>query len=208
MNVAFAEESSSERLFRALPIARDDRRDRIALLGVSNRGCERLRERDGAVLLQQLIPSRERAGHRHRLDSARRHLLPSATEQRFARHERAGASARIDRDEPMLLRDPHRREHVAADTRHHRLGHGEHGRSGDGRVDGVAARIAARPAPPSSRAVDSWRRCRAARTRPSVRRQRADAAPRQEWEHPERTSRRVIVERVAFASMGSPSDWS
>ena len=65
--------------------------------------------------------------------------LPPAREQRFARHERAGASAGIDRDEPMLLRDPHRREHVAAHPRHHRLGHGEHGRGGDRRVDRVAA---------------------------------------------------------------------
>ena len=36
---------------------------------------------------------------------------------------------------------PHHREHVAAQARHHRLDHGEHGCGGDGGVDRVAARL-------------------------------------------------------------------
>ena len=63
----------------------------------------------------------------------------SALHQLLARHQRSRAPARVQRDELLLLRAPHQREHVAAHARHHRLDDRQHRRRGDRRVDRVAA---------------------------------------------------------------------
>ena len=59
----------------------------------------------------------------------------------LARRERTGASARVERDESMFLRDPHHREHVAAEARHHRFGDREDGGGSDRCINGVATAL-------------------------------------------------------------------
>ena len=105
----------------------------------ADRGLQRLRERALAVRAQEHVPPRERARDGHRHDALLRPGAEAARLQRLARHERAGASARVERDELLLFGEPDDREHVAADAGHVRLGHAQHGRGGDGGVDGVAA---------------------------------------------------------------------
>src|SRR5207244_6515680 len=123
----------------ARPILRDDRCDRKPVLGVSDGGRERLRECDRAKPAEQGIPARERPRHGDVFDGLAGHGAVPAGQQGVARHQAAGAAARVQAVELAVVRRPHDGEHVAADPRHHRFGHVEHCGGGDGRVDRVAA---------------------------------------------------------------------
>src|SRR5439155_24076270 len=70
-----------------------------------------------------------------------RHRLVPAGEQRGTRHQAARAAAGVQAVEPVVLRRPHDREHVAADAGHLRFDDVEHGRRRDRRVDRVAAAL-------------------------------------------------------------------
>ncbi|CAA9355011.1 MAG: hypothetical protein AVDCRST_MAG40-3105 [uncultured Gemmatimonadaceae bacterium] len=121
------------------PLRGDDRGDGEAIACIPDRRLQQLRERAAPVGAHEQVPSRERAGDRHGHDALLRPGAEAARLERLARHERAGAPTRVERDELLLLSEPDDREHVAADAGHVRLGHAQHGCRGDGGVDGAAA---------------------------------------------------------------------
>ena len=123
----------------ARPVSRDHGRDDEAIVGVADRGRDRLRERDRPVLVEQRLPAGERARDRDRLDATRDVRGAAAPQQLLACHQRTRAAARVERDQSFLFGAPEEREHVATDASHHRLDDGQHRRGGDRGVDRVAA---------------------------------------------------------------------
>ncbi len=86
------------------PLPRDDLADAVAVTRIPDGGLERLRERDRAVLGQQLVPAVHHAGDAHRQRPAQRNTievpLPKFVERRGSRR----ASARVEAVDGLRFR--------------------------------------------------------------------------------------------------------
>jgi hypothetical protein len=121
-----------ERLVDYEPVARNvDRR------------LEHLRKRHRPVLLQREVPGRRRAGDSDGQPAParvveRQRLAGRGVDERRTRHRLGRRLASVDRRD-LAVRGADDHEAPAAQAARERLGHAEHGRRRDGRVDGVAA---------------------------------------------------------------------
>ena len=75
----------------------------------------------GAVLLEQRVPTRERARHGHRASAVFRYAPGAFGDQLLDIDLRAGLAGRVDPDEAAIIGIPQKREHVAAHPSHVRL---------------------------------------------------------------------------------------
>ncbi len=126
-------------LLLGLPLSGDDLADGEPLAGVADGGLDGARERDRAVLRQELLPSVDDAGHAHRERAAIRDLVELAAAELVGRRRGGGAAARVQAAHGLRLCVVDDREEVPANTVHRRLDDRENRGGGDGGVDGVAA---------------------------------------------------------------------
>ena len=105
-------------------------------------GLQHLFEIHRARVLEQLIPSIDRARHVGREDAKPRHArarIETLCFQQFGRDARSRPAARVDADQLVLLRHIDDREHVAADAGTFGLDDIEHRGGRNRRIDRVAA---------------------------------------------------------------------
>src|ERR1044072_3342665 len=98
------------------PVARDDRRQRKAVLGKMNRRREVAREGQLAELLVELGPAVHDAGHAPRVGRVERDRAVLLGRDLLRLEPERRAAAGVESVELLRLRIPHDREHVAADA--------------------------------------------------------------------------------------------
>ncbi len=120
------------------PAASDPFCHRVALFRRADRRLQHIGQRHAPVPLQQIAPTRHRAGDAHGVAGKGGHPVIALSAQRFNGGPGGGAPGTIQRRNTFCFCIPIECKTVTTNASHNRLHHVEHGCRGNGGISGVA----------------------------------------------------------------------